>query len=196
MYSFRVALTILIAIIHRAKHLRAKDRALNNHVYPKIHYPEVYILEGGYCQYFKNSATRCQPSGYIRMDDPNHVASRNVDMDLFRKAKFGRYKSYAYGEGIFKASALSQQRQQRRDSAPNAGANPLFVAATAARTRRGRGLSVLAEDGNLTAHSDEDSDIDDSPCPSPMKTTAFKGKKIGRPPLTRAKTYGPARMAH
>ena len=28
---------------------------MNNHVYPKIHYPEVYILEGGYNQYFLDS---------------------------------------------------------------------------------------------------------------------------------------------
>jgi hypothetical protein len=44
-----------------AKHLRSSDRALNHHVYPKIHYPEVYILEGGYSQYYKESAVRFLP---------------------------------------------------------------------------------------------------------------------------------------
>jgi M-phase inducer tyrosine phosphatase len=184
-----------------AKHLRAKDRALNNHVYPKIHYPEVYILEGGYCQYFKHSAPRCQPSGYVSMDDPNHVESRKEDLDQFRKIKFGRYKSYAYGEGPFKPSASSQQQQQqqlqKRNTAPSAGANSLFAAANAARTRRGGGLAMLAEDANSNAHSeDEETDIGDSPCPPPTKTAVFKGKKIGRAPLARAETYGPNRMAH
>ena len=30
-----------------AKHLRSKGRAMNNHVYPRVHYPELYTLEGG-----------------------------------------------------------------------------------------------------------------------------------------------------
>ncbi|KAJ3779374.1 hypothetical protein FB446DRAFT_776710 [Lentinula raphanica] len=68
-----------------AKHLRSKDRAMNNHVYPKIHYPELYILEGGYCSYFKRSAHRCEPPGYICMDDPQQAVSRKGDLDQFRK---------------------------------------------------------------------------------------------------------------
>ncbi|THH04561.1 hypothetical protein EW146_g10145, partial [Bondarzewia mesenterica] len=81
-----------------AKHLRSKDRALNNHCYPKIHYPEVYVLEGGYCQYFKERSARCQPPAYVRMDDPHHAAARKEDLEQFRKAKYGRTKSYAYGD--------------------------------------------------------------------------------------------------
>ncbi|KAI6036078.1 hypothetical protein BKA83DRAFT_104154 [Pisolithus microcarpus] len=68
-----------------AKHLRSHDRAMNNHLYPKIHYPEVYILEGGYCEYYKQSGERCQPQGYVTMDDPNHAHSRREDLDQFRK---------------------------------------------------------------------------------------------------------------
>jgi len=170
---------------------------MNNHAYPKIHYPEVYILEGGYCQYFKQSAARCQPPAYVTMDDPRFVVSRNEDMDQFRKAKFGRHKSYTYGDGPFKAPVASQQQPQaKRNTAPSGGPIPLFAAANAARTRRGGGLSMLPEDGNSTAHSDEDTDIGDSPCPPPTKTITFKGKKIGRGPITRAETYGPSRMAY
>jgi len=182
---------------YSAKHLRAKDRALNNHVYPKIHFPEVYILEGGYCQYFKSSAARCHPSAYVTMDDPTHAVSRREDLGEFRKARFGRHKSYAYGDGTVKM-LIPQQQQPKRNTAPSGGANPVFAAANAARTRRGGGgLSMLAEDGNSTAHSDdEDTDLGDSPCPPPTKTTVFKGKKIGRAPLSRAETYGPARMVY
>src|ERR1700737_4754344 len=111
---------------------------MNNHVYPKIHYPEVYILEGGYCSYFKQSAGRCQPSAYITMDDPNYASSRREDLDQFRKAKFGRTKSYAYGDGAIKVNMMSQQsqQQQKRNTAPSGGPNSLFAAATVARTRR------------------------------------------------------------
>ncbi|KAJ7109215.1 hypothetical protein C8R44DRAFT_635087 [Mycena epipterygia] len=174
-----------------AKHLRARDRALNNHVYPKIHYPELYILEGGYCQYFKAFSSRCSPQGYITMDDPIHTASRDGGLDQFRKTKFGRHKSYAYGDGASKNSTLSQQ-QPKRNTVP-AGPASIFAAATAARIRRGSSLTPLAEDGNVTADAeDTDEDLGDSPCPPPPKGN----KKAPRGVLTRAETYGPTRMPY
>lgn len=79
------------------------------------------------------------------------------------------------------------------------------AAATAARSRRiasngascVASLSTLPEDGNITADADDtDDDLGDSPCPPPSKAAAFKGKKLGRAPLARAETYGPARMPY
>ncbi|KAG6885992.1 hypothetical protein C0993_006108 [Termitomyces sp. T159_Od127] len=174
-----------------AKHLRARDRAMNNHLYPKIHFPEVYILEGGYCQYYKTSPHRCNPQGYVTMDDPTHTASRQDNLDQFRKTRFGRHKSYAYGDGPGKTSLISQQ--QKRNTAPST--NQVFAAANAARTRRG-GLMTLQEDSNLTADADDtDIDLGDSPCPPPNKGAALKSKRLGRP-LVRAETYNPVRMAY
>ncbi|KIL68578.1 hypothetical protein M378DRAFT_71427 [Amanita muscaria Koide BX008] len=179
-----------------AKHLRAKDRATNNHFYPKIYYPEIYILEGGYCQYFKTSPHRCEPPAYVRMDDPKHLASRREDLDQFRKVKFGRHKSYAFGE-LGGKTAL--QPPAKRNTAP-IGANSMFAAANAARTRRsgsggGSTLMPLPEDTDAAGDADDtDTDIGDSPCPPPNRTSALKGKKLGRAPLTRAETYGPIRM--
>ena len=174
---------------------------MNNHFYPRIHYPEVYILEGGYCQYFKTSSHRCKPPAYVTMDDPNHAVSRREDLDQFRKAKFGRHKSYAYGDGpkSLPFGQQPQQQQPKRNTAPSAPQS-LFAAATAARTRRGgNGLMTLVEDGNVTADADDtDTDIGDSPCPPPIKATTFKGKKIPRNSIgiVRAETYGPARMPY
>ncbi|TDL27605.1 hypothetical protein BD410DRAFT_713840 [Rickenella mellea] len=186
-----------------AKHLRSKDRAMHNHLYPKILYPEVYILSGGYCQYFKESSETCKPRGYIRMDDPAHINSRREDMDQFRKTRFGRTKSYAYGDSMSKGSISQFQQvpQPQRSSAPSGGGGvtSLFAAANAARTRRGgstgASLSTLDEDGNSTSVSDEegDSGVGDSPCPPPSKGPAqMKGKRnSGRGPLMRAQTFGP-----
>ncbi|KAG8217884.1 hypothetical protein J3R82DRAFT_6050 [Butyriboletus roseoflavus] len=179
-----------------AKHLRSKDRAMNNHVYPRIHYPEVYILEGGYCGYYKRSSGRCHPQGYVTMDDPSHALSRREDLDQFRKAKFGRTKSYAYGDLSSKASSVAQQQQQqppsKRSTAPSAP--QLFAAANAARTRR-NGLSTLTEIGNLTMTDDEETDIGDSPCPPPTKGVSSKVKRLARGPITRAETFDATRMA-
>lgn len=171
---------------------------MNNHVYPRIHYPEVYILEGGYCGYYKRSSSRCHPQGYVTMDDPSHALSRREDLDQFRKAKFGRTKSYAYGDLGSKVSGLTQQQQQqqqpqsKRNTAPSAP--QLFAAANAARTRR-NGLSTLTEIGNLTMTDDEETDIGDSPCPPPTKGISSKVKRLARGPITRAETFDAARMA-
>ena len=97
-------------IRYSAKHLRARDRALNHHVYPRIHYPEVYILKGGYSAYFTRSALFAEPRAYVRMDDPQFARDRRQDLDAFRvKSRFGRTRSYAYGElGVsVKANAAS-----------------------------------------------------------------------------------------
>ena len=171
---------------------------MNNHVYPNIHYPEVYILEGGYCQYFKHAGARCQPPAYVPMDDPTFVVSRNEDMDQFRKAKFGRYKSYTYGDGPFKSLYSQQPSRVKRNSAATAAAPvPFFPVANAARIRRAGGLFSLPKDGNATAYSDnEDTGIGDNPCRPPTKNDALKAKKLGRGPLARAETYGPIRMAY
>ena len=191
----RITLIIHSFMDASAKYLRAKDRAMNNHFYPKIYYPEVYILEGGYCQYFRTSPHRCEPPSYVKMDDPKHLASRREDLDQFRKAKFGRHKSYAFGDIGGKALQSS-----KRNTAPSNGSNNLFVAANTARPRRSGGsggtvLMPLAEDVNNTCDTDDtDTDIGDSPCPPPTRTAPFRGKKLGRAPLARAETYGPSRM--
>jgi M-phase inducer tyrosine phosphatase len=167
---------------------------MNNHVYPKIHYPEVYVLEGGYCEYYRQSAALCEPCSYVTMDDPSHATSRREDLDQFRKAKFGRTKSYAYGDAA-NVSMFSQPQQLKRNTAPSGGSNSLFAAANAARTRRnGAGLTTLPED-NVTQEDDAD-DLGDSPCPPPTKILNFKVKKTGRAPLARAETFGPNRMAY
>ncbi|KAJ6496522.1 hypothetical protein C8R47DRAFT_1175933 [Mycena vitilis] len=167
-----------------AKLLRAKDRALNQQVYPRIHYPELYILEGGYCTYFQSSSLRCLPQAYVTMDDPTHTASRDGGLDQLRKTKFGRHKSYTYGDGLSKSSNLAQQ-QPKRNTVP-AGPSSMFAAATVARSRRGGSLMTLTEDGNVTADAeDTDEDVGDSPCPPPPKGA----KKPPRAALTRAETY-------
>lgn len=76
--------------------LRQADRALA-HDYPNCHYPEVYILQGGYCAFYKLFADVCQPKAYVQMDDPKYVQRRSIELNGFRK-QFARHKSFAYGD--------------------------------------------------------------------------------------------------
>ncbi|KKY33745.1 putative m-phase inducer phosphatase [Diaporthe ampelina] len=63
--------------VHRAplmaRHIRAQDRTVNAECYPRLNYPEVYILEGGYSGFFAEHRQRCYPQAYVEMDAAEHV---------------------------------------------------------------------------------------------------------------------------
>lgn len=50
--------------------LRNQDRDVHQNCYPKLYYPEMYLLEGGYKEFFANRKTYCQPEVYREMLDP------------------------------------------------------------------------------------------------------------------------------
>ncbi|XP_053306054.1 M-phase inducer phosphatase 1-like [Spea bombifrons] len=45
--------------------LRNLDR--NANVYPQLYYPELYILKGGYKEFYENFKSLCEPQGYVNM---------------------------------------------------------------------------------------------------------------------------------
>ncbi|XP_054652430.1 M-phase inducer phosphatase 2 [Dunckerocampus dactyliophorus] len=47
--------------------VREQDRTIND--YPKLHYPELYILKGGYKEFFPLFQTQCEPECYRPMMD-------------------------------------------------------------------------------------------------------------------------------
>lgn len=89
---------------------------MNQQEYPKVHFPELYILEGGYCDFFKTCPVcclipslsclmlikclllqeKCEPPAYVPMDDPKHCERRDNNLHDFRK--FTRTRSFTYGE--------------------------------------------------------------------------------------------------
>lgn len=50
-----------------AKKLRNIDRFQNE--YPKLNYPEIYVLDGGYKKFYQNFPQFCTPQNYIQMHD-------------------------------------------------------------------------------------------------------------------------------
>ncbi|KAJ3654056.1 hypothetical protein Zmor_013270 [Zophobas morio] len=54
------------------RYLREQDRQINQDVYPSLHYPEVYLLEGGYKDFFEQFANLCVPISYTEMLHPEH----------------------------------------------------------------------------------------------------------------------------
>ena len=53
------------------RHFRSIDRRVNQ--YPHLSFPELYVLEGGYCQFFSEFRDWCTPSGYVSMWDEGHL---------------------------------------------------------------------------------------------------------------------------
>jgi len=41
-----------------SRFLRSQDRTLNKECYPHLHYPEIYLLEGGYKVFYENEKVR------------------------------------------------------------------------------------------------------------------------------------------
>ncbi|XP_044931390.1 M-phase inducer phosphatase 3 isoform X2 [Mustela putorius furo] len=52
--------------------LRQEDRALNQ--YPALYYPELYILKGGYRDFFPEYTELCEPQSYCPMHHQDHKA--------------------------------------------------------------------------------------------------------------------------
>ncbi|KFB42097.1 AGAP003301-PA-like protein [Anopheles sinensis] len=53
-----------------SRFLRNHDRILNADSYPALHYPEMYLLHGGYKEFFREHADLCDPIAYRPMLDP------------------------------------------------------------------------------------------------------------------------------
>ncbi|XP_008277180.1 M-phase inducer phosphatase 2 [Stegastes partitus] len=58
--------------------VRERDRAMNE--YPKLHYPELYILKGGYKDFFPHFQAQCEPQSYR----PMHHEDFKEDLRKFR----------------------------------------------------------------------------------------------------------------
>lgn len=51
--------------------LRSADRTTNYASYPALHFPEMYVLEGGYKVFYQQFPKLCTPEGYVQMVDKN-----------------------------------------------------------------------------------------------------------------------------
>ncbi|KAM6270191.1 M-phase inducer phosphatase 2 isoform 2-T2 [Porphyrio hochstetteri] len=58
--------------------IREKDRACN--AYPNLHYPELYVLKGGYREFFPQYQSHCEPQDYR----PMHHEDFKEDLRRFR----------------------------------------------------------------------------------------------------------------
>ena len=62
----------LRCIYCRYRFLRCLDRDMNKECYPRLKFPEIYLLEGGYKAFYQTNKTFCEPQGYVPMLHENH----------------------------------------------------------------------------------------------------------------------------
>ncbi|KAH0564906.1 hypothetical protein GP486_001705 [Trichoglossum hirsutum] len=82
-----------------AQFIRHRDRAANDYRYPKLTYPEVYILDGGYSSFFAEYRARCYPQNYVEMGAKEHANTCEREMGKFRhRSKLNRAQTFAFGQ--------------------------------------------------------------------------------------------------
>ncbi|KAL2137017.1 hypothetical protein VTI74DRAFT_10493 [Chaetomium olivicolor] len=83
-----------------ARYIRAEDRKVNAEFYPRLTYPEIYILDGGYSAFFSEHRQRCYPQAYVEMNAAEHVNTCEREMGRLRQNRrcLGRAATYAFGQ--------------------------------------------------------------------------------------------------
>lgn len=84
--------------------LREQDRKLNKQTYPALIHPEVYLLEGGYKEFyevFSATENRCEPCSYKPMNKEGHES----DLKHFR-AKSKSWAGDSRARGVSKRMFL------------------------------------------------------------------------------------------
>lgn len=98
-----------------ARHVRSEDRTVNAEFYPKLTYPEVYILDGGYSSFFSEHRGRCYPQEYVEMSDEKHQRTCEREMGRLKARKgLGRAQTFAFG-----------QRERCVEESPTAPSRPM-----------------------------------------------------------------------
>ena len=90
--------------VHRApltaKYIRSHDRTVNAAHYPKLTYPEMYILDGGYSKFFSQYRSKCFPQNYVEMNDQRHEKACERGLaKVKQRQKLFRNQTFTFGDG-------------------------------------------------------------------------------------------------
>ncbi|GBM34554.1 M-phase inducer phosphatase [Araneus ventricosus] len=82
--------------------LRKKDREMNQGSYPRLNYPELYILEGGYKAFYQDHKELCVPQDYKPMNHKDH----GFELRHFR-AKSKSWSSDSKNRGQLRSNSIT-----------------------------------------------------------------------------------------
>ncbi|KAI4601495.1 cell division cycle- protein [Pestalotiopsis sp. 9143b] len=123
-----------------ARHIRSEDRTINAEFYPRLSYPDVYILDGGYSEFFNEHRCRCYPQSYVEMNDEEHIATCEREMGKLQQKRkgLGRAKTFAFGarESMVEASPTAPSRSSLQESPSMMIGNSPILGTDRSATRR------------------------------------------------------------
>ena len=101
-----------------ARHVRKQDRTANVEHYPRLTFPDVYILDGGYSSFFAEHRERCFPQNYVEMDAKEHAYTCEREMGRLRqnRAKLSRAQTFAFGQHQMDDSPTAPARSKTTES--------------------------------------------------------------------------------
>ena len=107
-----------------ALHVRNLDRQLNKTHYPSLHYPEMYILDGGYKNYWQQHGDKCEPpQAYLPMRNPQYRDQLRYHQKLKHAFKSGCHLSQ---HSTIKALPPKSSKKTRSKSLNVANARKFF----------------------------------------------------------------------
>ncbi|WFD42527.1 protein-tyrosine-phosphatase [Malassezia psittaci] len=181
--------------------LRAADRSMASD-YPRCHFPDVYVLQGGYAEFFRTHPELCCPQDYVTMDDPRFLRRRSEELVGFRK-QFARNRSFAYGDQHhaaltaiasrenastqFKPTVLTQSRTETGRTLPSfdRNHNSMFSPTTSnfITTQPIANMAPVQErDTSFSSNPDSSFEVDTSfsPCAAAIHRRPEPSNEIGR----------------
>lgn len=100
-----------------ARHIRQHDRTVNIERYPRLTFPDVYILDGGYSSFFSECRERCFPQSYVEMGAKEHAYTCEREMGKLRqnRSKLSRAQTFAFGQHQMDDSPTQPHRSKTTD---------------------------------------------------------------------------------
>jgi rhodanese-related sulfurtransferase len=69
---------------------RNEDRKANAENFPRLRFPHLYLLKGGYAAFYAQFPALCEPCGYVKMKDEGRKRERKEGLARVRKG-YGRF---------------------------------------------------------------------------------------------------------
>lgn len=180
-----------------AAHLRKCDRVLNRESYPRLSYPDIVILEGGYKNFYEKYKNFCDPEAYVEMKDDNHKVLCEAEMDKVRQEnKITRTKSYNQFSplSIYNSHTRSQSVTMITSHAENSKILKRKKSSSQMKLNSYKSNSMDLRLFRASSISNSLSVFDDAPLNSPKLGEAFELDDGLRPPSALFKMDGHSKL--
>jgi rhodanese-related sulfurtransferase len=109
---------------------RSMDRKKNENRYPTLDFADTHVMEKGYREFHRLHNSRCQPAGYVEMDDQRFrtlMKTRMKETDTIQKRKLTPIRVPRTASTLFYSSHAKNPVQQPNNSSqsPMMSASPM-----------------------------------------------------------------------